>query len=43
MVLLGLYNGQRLEGVPASDVALYAREGEDEGGRATFVRVLLVR
>ncbi len=38
VVLLGLYDGQRLEDEPESDVVTYSRETED-----TFVRVLLVR
>ncbi|KAG2442571.1 hypothetical protein HXX76_002656 [Chlamydomonas incerta] len=44
VVLLGLYNGQRLEQEPVEDVRLYSREGEAEDGSGpTFVRVLLLR
>ena len=41
VILLGLYNGQKLEGEPESDVVMYTRsETEPE---PTFVRVLLLR
>ncbi|GFR40960.1 hypothetical protein Agub_g1624, partial [Astrephomene gubernaculifera] len=44
VVLLGLYNGQRLEGEPAGELVSYSRvcEAEDGSGE-TFVRVLLLR
>ncbi|QDZ17579.1 FAD/NAD(P)-binding domain-containing protein [Chloropicon primus] len=38
VILLGLYDGQRLAGEPEKDKVLYTRETED-----TFVRVLLLR
>jgi hypothetical protein len=38
VVLLGLYNGQRLAGEPEQDVVMYVREDDD-----SFVRVLLLR
>lgn len=41
VVLLGLYNGQRLQHEPASDMATYSRV--TEGPERTFVRVLLLR
>ncbi|PNW85355.1 hypothetical protein CHLRE_03g182550v5 [Chlamydomonas reinhardtii] len=44
VVLLGLYNGQRLEQEPAEDTRLYSREGEaEDGGGPSFVRLLLLR
>ena len=43
VVLLGLYNGQRLEGGPPGDVVTYSRTlGEGTPG-ASFVRALLLR
>ncbi|KAL4421166.1 hypothetical protein ABPG77_003349 [Micractinium sp. CCAP 211/92] len=41
VVLLGLYNGQRLQDEPAEDIAVYSRV--TEGQERTFVRVLLLR
>jgi NAD(P)H-nitrite reductase large subunit len=41
VVLLGLYNGQRLEGEPETDLVSYSRV--TEGPDRTFVRVLLLR
>ena len=41
VVLLGLYNGQRLEHEPAEDMISYSRVSE--GPDRTFVRVLLLR
>ena len=38
VILLGLYDGQRLEGEPEEDVVMYTRATEE-----TFVRVLLLR
>ncbi|KXZ56771.1 hypothetical protein GPECTOR_1g695 [Gonium pectorale] len=42
VVLLGLYNGQRLEAERAEDVVMYSREGEAEDGSGpTFGAVLI--
>lgn len=41
VVLLGLYNGQRLEEEPDADITTYSRS--TEGLDSTFVRVLLLR
>lgn len=41
VVLLGLYNGQRLENEPAEDMVSYSRVLE--GPKRSFVRVLLLR
>ena len=41
VVLLGLYNGQRLENEPESDFVSYSRVTEEDD--RTFVRVLLLR
>ena len=38
MILLGLYDGQRLQNEPEEDVIIYSRATED-----TFVRVILLR
>ncbi|GLC51130.1 hypothetical protein PLESTB_000469100 [Pleodorina starrii] len=44
VVLLGLYNGQRLEHEPAEDIRLYSREAPAaDGSGNTFVRVLMLR
>ena len=39
---MGLYNGQRLENEPESDMISYSRITE-EGEERTFVRILLLR
>lgn len=41
VILLGLYNGQRLDDEPSSDIITYSRASE--GADSTFVRVLLLR
>ncbi|KAK9845833.1 hypothetical protein WJX81_003814 [Elliptochloris bilobata] len=41
VVLLGLYNGQKLDAEPACDLISYSRA--TEGDQPTFVRVLLLR
>jgi NAD(P)H-nitrite reductase large subunit len=41
VILLGLYNGQRLDAEPSRDIVTYARSVE--GPDSTFVRVLLLR
>ncbi|EFJ51949.1 hypothetical protein VOLCADRAFT_116157 [Volvox carteri f. nagariensis] len=44
VVLLGLYNGQRLENEPAEDIRMYSRTSPAaDGSGNTFVRVLLLR
>lgn len=45
VILLGLYNAQKLEGVPEEDVVTYQREDVDEADAdaCRYVRVLLVR
>ena len=42
VVLLGLYNGQRLASEPAEDIVTYARTLGGQQGRS-FARVLLLR
>jgi len=42
-VLLGLYNGQKLQEVPREDVVMYSRVLDAGTPEATFVRVLLLR
>lgn len=43
VVLLGLYNGQRLEGEAAGDVVTYSRALGEGTRESTFVRLLLLR
>ena len=43
MVLLGLYNGQKLQDAPQQDVVMYSRVLDAGSPGATFVRVLLLR
>jgi len=45
VILLGLYNAQKLEGVPDEDVVTYQREDVDQSDAdaCRYVRVLLVR
>jgi len=43
IVLLGLYNGQRLEAESEEDMVTYSRVTEDDQDRRSFVRVLLSR
>lgn len=43
VVLLGLYNGQKLQHEPAKDIIMYTRVLDEETDQATFVRVLLLR
>lgn len=45
VVLLGLYNGQKLQHEAAGDMALYSRASDTTAGGAgaSFVRVLLLR
>lgn len=44
VVLLGLYNGQKLESEPKEELTMYSRATDQEEGQgATFVRVLLLR
>jgi len=46
VVLLGLYNGQRLGGEPEGELRTYSRADHDADGAGagpTFVRVLLLR
>lgn len=42
-MLLGLYNGQKLQEVPREDVVMYSRVLDAGTPEATFVRVLLLR
>lgn len=42
-MLLGLYNGQKLQQQPAGDVVMYSRVLDAGSRDATFVRVLLLR
>lgn len=42
-MLLGLYNGQKLQGVPHEDVVMYSRVLDAGMPEATFVRVLLLK
>lgn len=43
VVLLGLYNGEKLQDEPAEDITLYSRVQDEGTPQATFVRVLLLR
>lgn len=43
VVLLGLYNGQKLQHEPEQDVVMYTRALDEGMPGATFVRVLLLR
>ncbi|KIZ00926.1 hypothetical protein MNEG_7041 [Monoraphidium neglectum] len=43
VVLLGLYNGQKLQHEPPGDISLYSRTLGEGGPGSTFVRVLLLR
>jgi NAD(P)H-nitrite reductase large subunit len=43
VVLLGLYNGQKLQQQPEGDVVMYSRVLDAGSPDATFVRVLLLR
>lgn len=43
VVLLGLYNGQRLDAEPASDIVTYSRALDERTPASTFVRALLLR
>lgn len=43
VVLLGLYNGQKLQQQPEGDVVMYSRVLDADSPDATFVRVLLLR
>jgi NAD(P)H-nitrite reductase large subunit len=43
VVLLGLYNGQKLQQQPEGDVIMYSRVLDAGSPDATFVRVLLLR
>mmetsp|Transcript_9660 Transcript_9660/g.26138 ORF Transcript_9660/g.26138 Transcript_9660/m.26138 type:complete len:243 (+) Transcript_9660:264-992(+) len=46
VVLLGLYNGQRLDKEPSEDIQIYIRQLDGDGNRGdgpSFVRVLLLR
>lgn len=43
VVLLGLYNGQKLQHERAEDVVMYSRVLDEGSPAATFVRVLLLR
>eukprot|EP00878_Enallax_costatus_P037323 GHUV01042147.1.p1 GENE.GHUV01042147.1~~GHUV01042147.1.p1 ORF type:complete len:111 (+),score=23.74 GHUV01042147.1:217-549(+) len=43
VVLLGLYNGQKLQNEPTEDIVLYTRVLDEGTDQATFVRVLLLR
>lgn len=43
VVLLGLYNGQKLQHEPAEDIVMYTRVLDEGTDQATFVRVLLLR
>jgi len=44
VVLLGLYNGQKLQQEPVEDITMYSRVLDEEcPEKATFVRVLLLR
>lgn len=42
-MLLGLYNGQKLQHEPREDVVMYSRVLDEGTPNATFVRVLLLR
>ena len=43
VVLLGLYNGQKLGAEPREDISVLSRATGEGGADATFVRVLLLR
>lgn len=43
VILLGLYNGQKLEAVPPADVITYSRVLAPASDDSSFVRVLLAR